>query len=750
MPLNAPVDLAQAAWPVERLAEALQQLAQRAGLPTATTFDLATCPRLTALADRPRLDGWLTGLATQLDLEIEAVESRYADLLTLVQNAAPALIQLPAVRTDGTTTTGITVNDDTTTSDTTAGQPTYLLLLKGGQHTVTLLTPRLKPWRVRPAEIVAALSDELVAPQLAILAPLLASAGIAPDRQRQVARTILAGHGGGHSGSTQQSGPLRVCWLLRAPLSGGSWQQVQQLGLLAPGLALIAGYTVHLLLTLAAWWLIGRSAIAGTIDAAWLSGWALLLLTALPVRAWASNAQAHLALGTGAWLKQRLLLGALQLDPTQLRQQGAGQFLGRVLDAESVEQLGLASGFGALLAILQLGSAAFILRLGAGGWGHLLLLGGWAILLLGISWLYLRRQQAWHETYRTMTNDLVERMVGHRTRLVQEAPQQWHKGEDTLLATYLRQSAAAEQLRMVMAVIPRGWMVLALLVLFAMLLFGRVTASEVTASELAISLGGMLLALQAFTSCVAGIQSLIGARSAWQQVAPLLPATAHPPMPSATAAVSLAERPVATGQPLLLAQDLAFHYQVGGNPVLRGCTLQIRQGDRLLLEGPSGGGKSTLAALLGGLQVPTGGLLLWRGFDYPTLGATAWRRQIGVVPQFHENHILTGTLAFNLLLGRQWPPTPADLTAAEEICRELGLGDLLDRMPAGLQQLVGESGWQLSHGERSRLYMARAILQQADLMILDESFAALDPANAQLAFGCVNRHAPTLLVIAHP
>ena len=730
MQLNAPVDLAQAAWPVERLAEAIQQLAQRAGLPTDPTFDLAACPAPTTLAGGSRFAGWLTAVAAQLDLEIEAVESSYADLLTLVQNAAPALIQLPAVHTN----------------DSADGSPSYLLLLKGGQRYVTLLTPRLKPWRVRPEQIVAALSDELVAPQLAMLAPLLAGAGITPERQLQVARTILAGNGG----EARQRGALRVCWLLRAPINGSGWQQLHQLGLLTPGMALVVGYTINLLLTLAAWWLIGQSAIAGTLDSAWLGGWALLLLTALPVRAWASNAQAHLALGTGAWLKQRLLVGALQLDPTQLRQQGAGQFLGRVLDAENVEQLGLASGFGALLAILQLGSAAFILRLGAGGWGHLLLLFGWSALLLGLGWLYLRRQQAWHETYRTMTNDLVERMVGHRTRLVQEAPQQWHKGEDTMLATYLRQSAAAEQLRMLMAVIPRGWMVLALLVLFAMLLFTPVIASEVTTTELAISLGGMLLALQAFTSCVAGIQSLIGARAAWQQVAPLLPSPQRSPVPSATAAASLAQRPVAIGQPLLLAQDLAFHYQVGGNPVLRGCTLQIRQGDRLLLEGPSGGGKSTLAALLGGLQLPTGGLLLWRGFDYPTLGTTAWRQQIGVVPQFHENHILTGTLAFNLLLGRRWPPTPADLTAAEEICRELGLGDLLDRMPAGLQQLVGESGWQLSHGERSRLYMARAILQQADLMILDESFAALDPANAQLAFSCVNRHAPTLLVIAHP
>ncbi len=65
-------------------------------------------------------------------------------------------------------------------------------------------------------------------------------------------------------------------------------------------------------------------------------------------------------------------------------------------------------------------------------------------------------------------------------------------------------------------------------------------------------------------------------------------------------------------------------------------------------------------------------------------------------------------------------------------------------------QTVGETGWQLSHGERSRLYIARALLQDADLIILDESFAALDPENLNQAFRCVLKHAPTLLTIAHP
>ena len=87
---------------------------------------------------------------------------------------------------------------------------------------------------------------------------------------------------------------------------------------------------------------------------------------------------------------------------------------------------------------------------------------------------------------------------------------------------------------------------------------------------------------------------------------------------------------------------------------------------------------------------------------------------------------------------------------AEQICRELGLGDLLDRMPAGLQQVVGDTGWRLSHGEQSRLFMARALLQGADLVVLDESFAALDPESLDRSLRCVLQRGPALLVIAHP
>jgi ATP-binding cassette subfamily B protein len=93
--------------------------------------------------------------------------------------------------------------------------------------------------------------------------------------------------------------------------------------------------------------------------------------------------------------------------------------------------------------------------------------------------------------------------------------------------------------------------------------------------------------------------------------------------------------------------------------------LRVLAGDRILLEGPSGGGKSTLGAVLTGLRNPDSGLLLLGGLDRQVLGRTGWRQRVVSAPQFHENHVFTATFAFNLLMGRQWPPPEADLREAE-------------------------------------------------------------------------------------
>ena len=349
-----------------------------------------------------------------------------------------------------------------------------------------------------------------------------------------------------------------------------------------------------------------------------------------------------------------------------------------------------------------------------------------------------------------MTNDLVEQMVGHRTRLAQEAAEQWHQEEDQYLDDYLVETRRLDAMGLWLSnAIPQGWLLVGLAGLLPLLV---INSPSVTA--LAITIGGLALAFQALTQLVSGLVSLVEAIIAWEQTAPLLSAASRTDemlSPEATPVLEPDQEAATVNRlvPLMEIDNLTFRYRQREFTLDR-CDLQVYNGDRLLLEGPSGGGKSTLAALLAGLRVPESGLLLWQGYDWQTLGREAWRQQVVLTPQFHENHVITGTLAFNLLMGRRWPPTPKDMAEAEAICRELGLGDLLERMPAGLLQMVGDSGWRLSHGERSRLYMARALLQQSKFIILDESFAALDPENLTMALQCVFKRAPTLLVVAHP
>jgi ATP-binding cassette subfamily B protein len=391
---------------------------------------------------------------------------------------------------------------------------------------------------------------------------------------------------------------------------------------------------------------------------------------------------------------------------------------------------------------VELVVAASVLGGSAGGPGAALLLLAWTALGLGALAVWLRRLRAWTVARLGMTNDLVERMIGHRTRLAQEPRDEWHDAEDEQLAAYAARSAELDRVAtLLLAVVPRGWLVVgagAIAVGFA----GDVRSP----GALALWLGATILGYRALAKLTAGVSSLLGAAVAWTNTAPLFAAAARkePGDPAALGALA------STGGPLVEARNVYFHQRARREPVLNGVTLQIRANDRLLLEGPSGGGKSTLGAVLSGLRVPDSGVLLLHGLDRQTFGGDTWRRHVVAAPQFHENHVVTATLAFNLLMGRGWPPRRGDMEEATAVCKELGLGALIERMPGGLMQMVGETGWQLSHGERSRLFIARALLQRAELVVLDESFAALDPETLERALRCVLARAPALLVIAHP
>jgi len=711
-------DLHTLAWPASRLGEAIELLARKGRLLPQPVEAPAPPENLGQTGDEV-VGRWIESAVGRLGLEAEPAESSYAEVDQLVRGAGPALLRLPG-------------NPD-------EGEPHFLALLKGGWRRVRVIGPDLSVHRLRPETVRNVLCHELEASRVGYVDQLLAEAGVPEQRRARAAKAIMR----------EQLSPARIggCWLLRMSPGANLWGQVRHARLLRPLLALMSANIVQQILLIFAWWLIGRGALQGHFDQAWLLAWALVLFTIIPFQLLMTGAQSRFAIGTGGLFKQRLLYGTLQLEPEEIRHQGAGQFLGRVMESEAVELLALTGGLTAIVAVIELVVAAAVLAMGAGGWPHAALLLICTAFTILIGWRYLRRGQPWVEAYREMTNDLVERMVGHRTRLAQEDRRHWHDEEDQSLDRYLKLSERLDRVgTQLNALIPRGWLVVGLAGVFYTFIF-----EPSLQTEMAISLGGVILAFQALTGLVQGTQSVVGAILAWRQVQPLFKAAGRPRDGAPQDFVLPLEQELARDrQPVLMARDLVFRYRDRGQPVLQECSLRIHKGDRLLLEGPSGGGKSTLAAVLAGLRAPESGLLLLWGFDRSTMGTDEWRRRVVVAPQFHENHVLTETFAFNLLMGRRWPPLPEDLEEAEAVCHELGLGDLLDRMPAGFQQMVGESGWQLSHGERSRLYIARAILQKADLIILDESFGALDPENLYRALRCALNRAPILLVIAHP
>ncbi|MEO8550816.1 MAG: ABC transporter ATP-binding protein, partial [Kofleriaceae bacterium] len=449
----------------------------------------------------------------------------------------------------------------------------------------------------------------------------------------------------------------------------------------------------------------------------------------------------------GTLLKQQLLAGILKLSPDEVRLDGIGRHFGRVAESEVVEQLALGGALLALLSLVDLVLAGGILVLGAGGWLQAGVLAAW----VGVAFILARRhykvQRQWSAARIEITRDLLERMLGHRTRLAQLPLERWHDGEDHRLSSYTETSKVLDRRTMQLSAILRdGWLVLALITLVPAFAFGTAQAGP-----LAISVGGILLALRAFDEISVFFQQVSLAATSFEQIKDLLVAVGRPELeskvPLQMEAGKLTEE---LGGTLIEARGMMFRHHARTRPVLENCSLQIAHGDRILLEGPSGGGKSTLMSLLTGLRTPEAGVLLLRGLDRSTFGTSGWRRRITAAPQFHENYVLSGSFAYNLLLGREWPTSSELRDKAAELCKELGLGELVAKMPAGLEEMIGETGWQLSHGEKSRLYIARTLLQGVELVILDESFASLDPETMRVVQRCVLKHAPSLVVVSHP
>ncbi|MBI3550787.1 MAG: ABC transporter ATP-binding protein [Elusimicrobia bacterium] len=213
---------------------------------------------------------------------------------------------------------------------------------------------------------------------------------------------------------------------------------------------------------------------------------------------------------------------------------------------------------------------------------------------------------------------------------------------------------------------------------------------------------------------------------------------AHPP------AANPGVRPFEGLRSGLRLEGVSFSYP-GRGQVLGGVDLDIPAGSRAVLVGPYGSGKTTILSLLLGSNAPSAGRVLVDGAPLSEYDLRTWWRQVGVVSQ--DAFLVHGTVEQNITLGREG----FSRAAVESAAASVGAQDFIASLPQGYDTVVGESGMKLSGGQRQQLILARALLGDPKVLVLDEPATGLD-AEAQARFASLLREVSagrTVVVAAH-
>ncbi len=274
--------------------------------------------------------------------------------------------------------------------------------------------------------------------------------------------------------------------------------------------------------------------------------------------------------------------------------------------------------------------------------------------------------------------------------------------------------------------------VLALLASVAGLAFGRIAPIEAT-----VLLFALIAAFE-----VAGGLTRAGALAGHVTRAAARVVGAGEPGPAGQAARPAEPAPQGYG---LLFRDVGYRWQPDRPPVFEHLTLEIPQGARVAILGPSGSGKSSLAALLLRVARPQTGRISLGGVDLADLDEAALRTRIAWLSQ--STHLFEDSIRANLLLGRP-DATDAQLWQALD---QAAVGELIRTLPDRLETWLGEGGLGLSGGQARRLALARTLLSPAPILILDEPAAGLDAETEQSFLSTLNEVAPgrTVILIAH-
>ncbi|HJS48199.1 MAG TPA: ABC transporter transmembrane domain-containing protein [Gemmatimonadales bacterium] len=508
-------------------------------------------------------------------------------------------------------------------------------------------------------------------------------------------------------------------------------------------LALVASAAIGLAFPLIVGWLLDAAFVRG--DRALLDRVALGLLGLFGVQALLTYAQTWLLGATGeravAGLRQELFDKLLTLPPGFFAERRTGELVSR-----------LTTDVGLLQGVLSHQIAEFSRQVLALAGGIILLT--WmqprlTLTALGVVPLVIGTAVILGRRLRRMSTGVQDR-VADATAVAEEAFSQIRTVQSfvqepaerrrfaTRLGRVVEQAIARARLRGVFfAAITFATFGAVVFVLWQggiLVLEGKLTAGTLIAFLLyTVSIAAAVGALASFFSAY---QESVGAAERVFELLETPPGIADPPAPAAL------PRPPRGGVAL---RGVSFRYHPAAPFALQDVDLEVAPGETVALVGPSGAGKTTLVSLLPRFWDPSAGAVLFDGVDVRALRLADLRGAIGIVPQ--EPALFSGTIRENIAYARP-QASPADVM---EAARAAHAAEFVERLPGRWETVVGERGVKLSGGQRQRIAIARALLKDPALLVLDEATSSLDNESERLIEDAMERllEGRTTIIIAH-